>query len=425
LGLNMENASSASSDADANGPALTESATLATGILACLLSSMGISGNLVTVISLVRDKKLRSQATSVFVISLAISDLLFCSINLPLTAVRYFQRAWTLGPLLCRLYPFFFYGNYAASLISMVAIAVTRYMLISHFSLYMRCFTKPLIAATLLAVWLFSFGWMVPPLLSVWGTLGEDRDTFTCTIKRDSNGRSPKMFLFLLGFTLPCLAIIICYSAIFYRVRTSRQAVGISTPVSYPKSLAVMRMHLREDLQLTKTMLTIFVVFLVTFLPAVVSNVLESRLPFPTLHLVASILSWTSAVINPLVYSLLHHQYKEAFRRTVCWRRTPSSTSLTATTGSADSVLDLKDFAYRPNHFLSLHCLSAAGTAKEEELRKSSIGISTIANSCAAGSKSVCSPGFGDHAMYEVELDGEVVNRSQRDKNTELQIIHC
>ena len=87
--------------------------------------------------------------------------------------------------------------------------------------------------------------------------------------------------------------------------------VGISTPVSYPKSLAVMRMHLREDLQLTKTMLTIFVVFLVTFLPAVVSNVLESRLPFPTLHLVASILSWTSAVINPLVYSLLHHQYKE------------------------------------------------------------------------------------------------------------------
>jgi len=405
---------------DINGLALTESTTLVTGILACLLSSLGISGNLVTVISLVRDKKLRSQATSVFVISLAISDLLFCSINLPLTAVRYFQRAWTLGPLLCRLYPFFFYGNYAASLISMVAIAVTRYMLISHFSLYMQCFTKPLIAATLLAVWLFSFGWMVPPLLSVWGTLGEDRETFTCTIKRDAEGRSPKMFLFLLGFTLPCLAIIICYSAIFYRVRTSRQAVGISTPVSYPKSLAVMRMHLREDLQLTKTMLTIFVVFLVTFLPAVVSNVLESKLPFPILHLVASILSWTSAVINPLVYSLLHHQYKEAFRRTVCWRRSPSSTSLTATTGSADSVLDLKDFACRPNHLLSLHCLSAAAERTEEQLGKANIGISSIANSCAANSKSVCSPGLGDHAMYEVDLE-----RSPEGTVTELRIDHC
>ena len=29
----------------------------------------------------------------------------------------------------------------------------------------------------------------VPPLLSVWGTLGEDRETFTCTIKRDAKGR--------------------------------------------------------------------------------------------------------------------------------------------------------------------------------------------------------------------------------------------
>ena len=48
-----------------------------------------------------------------------------------------------------------------------------------------------------------------------------------------------------------------------------------------------------------------------------------------------------------------------------------------------------------------------------------------IANSCAANSKSVCSPGLGDHAMYEVDLDGEVVNRSQRDEVTESRIIHC
>ena len=45
MGLKMENASF---DADINGLALTESVTQATGILACVLSSLGISGNLVT-----------------------------------------------------------------------------------------------------------------------------------------------------------------------------------------------------------------------------------------------------------------------------------------------------------------------------------------------------------------------------------------
>jgi len=423
----MENVSTVPPFEDSSGPPLSVSATMAGGVLACILSALGIFGNLVTVVSLVRDRKLRAQATSVFVISLAVSDLLFCSINLPLTAVRFFQRAWTLGPLLCRLYPFFFYGNYAASLISMAAIAVTRYLLIAHFSLYTRCFTKPLIAVVLLAVWVFSFGWMVPPLLSVWGTLGEDKDTFTCTIKRDERGRSPKMFLFLLGFTLPCLAIITCYSAIFYRVRTSRQAVGISTPVSYPRSLAVMRMHLREDLQLTKTMLTIFVVFLVTFLPAVLSNVLEHMLPFPILHLVASILSWTSAVINPLVYSLLHHQYKEAFRRTVFWCRTPSTTSLQTTTGSTDSVLDLKDFVYRPNH-LSLHCLSKGGDLKLENTK---LGVSSITKSTSAidedyTSKENTSRGMSDANLLERGSTADDVKRSCGDSDQSKHgIIHC
>ena len=145
-----------------------------------------------------------------------------------------------------------------------VAIAVTRYMLISHFSLYMKCFTKPLIAASLLAVWLFSFGWMVGgpwrffqhlncrchhccQCGAPWEKTGRPSPAQSSGTPRAGSAtessvgelnswfcRSPKMFLFLLGFTLPCLAIIICYSAIFYRVRTSRQAV-----VFFQKALCI------------------------------------------------------------------------------------------------------------------------------------------------------------------------------------------
>ena len=70
---------------------------------------------------------------------------------------------------------------------------------------------------------------------------------------------------------------------------------------------------------------------------------------------------------------------------------------------------------FRPNHILSLHCLSAAARREEEN-----IGISSIANSYAANSKSVCSPRLGDHAMYEVKLD-----KSPGGAATELKIAHC
>ena len=69
---------------------------------------------------------LRSHATTAFVLSLAASDLLFCIFNLPLTAIRYVYQSWVLGETICSLFPFFFYGNVAASLTNMVLIIINR-----------------------------------------------------------------------------------------------------------------------------------------------------------------------------------------------------------------------------------------------------------------------------------------------------------
>ena len=48
---------------------------------AILLGLVGVVGKLLTVVALTRDKKLGQQATTFFVISLVISDQLFCALN--------------------------------------------------------------------------------------------------------------------------------------------------------------------------------------------------------------------------------------------------------------------------------------------------------------------------------------------------------
>lgn len=324
--------------------------TLAAGLAACLLSLIGLFGNFLTILALARNRRLRVQATNIFVISLAVSDLLFCSINLPLTAVRYFQQSWTLGPSLCKLYPFFFYGNYGASLVNMVAIAINRYILIAHFGIYRRIYTSLNIALMVAGVWLFSFGWLLPPLLSVWGTMAEDRRTFTCTIQKDARGRSPKMFLFVLGFSLPCLAIIFCYSAIFYRIRASRAAVeSSSSPLpSSLKNGTMVRAQQREDLQLTKTMMTIFIVFLVTYLPNMLANLLDQSLTLPTLHTMASVLAWTSTALNPIIYTVFNKQYKQAFKAAIC------SDMRCCSGGDTDSQLTREQVKLKAFHSLAI-----------------------------------------------------------------------
>lgn len=79
-----------------------------------------------TVIALSRYTRLRRHVTTTFVINLSISDLIFSVINLPLTASRYLNEAWVLGETLCKIFPLFFYGNVAVSLLSMVAITINR-----------------------------------------------------------------------------------------------------------------------------------------------------------------------------------------------------------------------------------------------------------------------------------------------------------
>lgn len=81
-----------------------------------------------TIVALLKYTRLRKHATTAFVISLSISDLIFSAVNLPLTASRYLNEAWVLGETLCQIFPLFFYGNVAVSLLSMVAITINRFV---------------------------------------------------------------------------------------------------------------------------------------------------------------------------------------------------------------------------------------------------------------------------------------------------------
>jgi len=298
--------------------------TLFAAASAILLCIVGVSGNLLTVVALIRDRKLRQKATTSFVISLAFSDLLFCAINLPLTAARFIHQEWLLGPVLCRIFPFLFYGNVAASLMSMVAITINRYVLIAYYGNYSRIYSPRNVLLMIAAVWTFSFGMIFPPLVDIWGTLGLDEATFSCTIKK-LDGKSPKKFLFLVAFLLPSISIMVCYSAIFYKVKASKQNLKAhckSSPsaVDKNKTKPVIRVRSQtiEDLKLTKMMLTIFLLFLICFLPLMLVNVFDDILRQPSVHIVASVLAWMSAAVNPFIYSFLNQQYQQAFHSLMC-----------------------------------------------------------------------------------------------------------
>ncbi|XP_016937285.1 protein trapped in endoderm-1 isoform X1 [Drosophila suzukii] len=303
------------------------SATLFAAISACVFVTIGVLGNLITLLALLKSPTIREHATTAFVISLSISDLLFCSFSLPLTAVRYFQESWTFGTTLCKIFPVIFYGNVAVSLLSMVGITLNRYILIACHSRYSQIYKPKFITLQLLFVWAVSFLLLLPPILGIWGEMGLDEATFSCTILK-KEGRSIKKTLFVIGFLLPCLVIIVSYTCIYitvlhqkkkirnhdnFQIGASAAGKGSSAGGSYMTTTCTRKA--REDNRLTVMMVTIFLCFLVCFLPLMLANVVddERNTRVPWLHIIASVMAWASSVINPIIYAASNRNYRVAY----------------------------------------------------------------------------------------------------------------
>jgi hypothetical protein len=91
--------------------------------------------------------------------------------------------------------------------------------------LYRKKYLGLMVACT----WVFGFGALITTWFGNWGRFGLDTRIGSCSILPDSNGHSPKEFLFIVAFLIPCLAIVICYARIFYIVRKTALKSRLTT----------------------------------------------------------------------------------------------------------------------------------------------------------------------------------------------------
>ncbi|CAL8143779.1 unnamed protein product [Orchesella dallaii] len=316
--------------------ALTRSAA----VFCVIFIVLGVPGNLITIIALARCKKVRN-ATAYFIINLSACDLMFCCFNLPLAASMFWYRTWVLGDTLCRLFPFFRYGLMAVSIFTVLAITINRYVMIGHPRVYPRLYRTRYLGVMILLIWLGSFGALVPTLLGVWGKFALDRKIGSCSILQDDNERSPKQFLFIIAFVLPCCAIIVCYARIFFIVR---KATANLRPVEIPSSAGNVNHSLEteslspdqatilrrssarpsiavihqkgkmtnKDRKLLWMILVIFGAFVVCYLPITAFKVVGNHIN-ATWNILGYLMIYMTTCINPLVYVLMSSDYRQAY----------------------------------------------------------------------------------------------------------------
>ncbi|XP_061674727.1 C-X-C chemokine receptor type 3.1 isoform X2 [Syngnathoides biaculeatus] len=181
---------------------------------------VGIVGNGVLLGILARSRKTWS-VTDTFILHLALADILLL-LTLPLVTAQDVQNlGWTFGTPLCKITGAVFTINFYCGILLLACISLDRYIYIVHATqMYSR--RKPwVIQSSCLIVWVLSVLLSVPDWMFLEAVHNARRKKTHCGPSSHSFRLFSRLLNHTVGFLLPLVALIFCYSCILHRLRCS------------------------------------------------------------------------------------------------------------------------------------------------------------------------------------------------------------
>ena len=283
-----------------------------------LLITVGTFGNSLVVLTVLKTSSMRTPR-NLFILNLAISDLLLCTVTMPFTFMELVMKYWTLGEIMCKLVASLRATSIFVSTFSITAISLDRYYIIVHptkQSLNIRgvvlCLLGIWVAAILLSTPLFLYTTLeilpLPPSLL---QLTSIKYIAFCIEKWPiAQGRFHySICAVIVQYLIPIIIVSIAYSKIYCRLRKRNQ---------------IKDKNRDKNKKTTILLSSIAVIFCISWLPLNTLNIyLDVYNPFDDETLVVvfgacHLIGMSSACSNPLLYGWLNDNFKKEFLK-ICF----------------------------------------------------------------------------------------------------------
>ncbi|EHB02626.1 Cholecystokinin receptor type A [Heterocephalus glaber] len=187
-------------------------------LLYSLIFLLSVLGNTLVITVLIRNKRMRT-VTNIFLLSLAVSDLMLCLFCMPFNLIPSLLKDFIFGSAVCKTTTYFMGTSVSVSTFNLVAISLERYGAICK-PLQSRVWqTKSHALKVIAATWCLSFTIMTPyPIYSnlVPFTKNNNQTGNMCRFLLP-NGvmqQSWHMFLLLILFLIPGIVMMVAYGLI-------------------------------------------------------------------------------------------------------------------------------------------------------------------------------------------------------------------
>lgn len=252
----------------------------------------------------------RSSPPSYLILSIAVSDLVSCSVAIPFSIAFYFQKQWPFGMAGCKAHAFMIFLLALVSITHLAVISVGKFLTITRSLSRDSYFSKSMVLWIVFGSWMYSLVFSVPPLLG-WSRYGLEGTNESCSIIWESKVPSDKAYfgiIFFACYLLPITLIAFCYYKIHkvssHVVETSLQINRVAMTMSE----ALLKKHRKSAMYF----LIIIAVFLFSWSPyAIVSfmTILGGSVDAVATS-ACSVFAKTSFLVNPMLYAIVSRKFR-------------------------------------------------------------------------------------------------------------------
>uniref|UniRef100_A0AAQ4S4P4 Melatonin receptor 1A a n=1 Tax=Gasterosteus aculeatus aculeatus TaxID=481459 RepID=A0AAQ4S4P4_GASAC len=254
---------------------------------------------------------LTEQKGNIFVVSLAVADLLVAIYPYPLVLTSIFHDGWDLGYVHCQISGFLMGVSVIGSIFNITGIAINRYCYICHSLKYDKLYSDANSVCYVVVIWALTVVAIVPNLFV--GSIQYDPRVYSCTFEQSASSAYTIAVVFF-HFILPIMIVTYCYLRIWILVIQVRRRVK---PDNRPKLTP-------HDVRNFVTMFVVFVLFAVCWAPLNLIGLAVAIKPkeviplIPEWLFVASyFMAYFNSCLNAIVYGVLNQNFRREYKRIV------------------------------------------------------------------------------------------------------------
>lgn len=298
-----------------------------------LVIIVAIIGNTLVCVATGLNPNLRKATTSLFIVSLAVSDLLTATLSIPFDVYTLRTNGlWFQGEVACIIWTSSYLLTVPASNLTLLFLSIDRYLTLrkplSQFR-QGKFMTRQRVIVCITILWCYSLVFAILPVTGweIWRLLPKYVIGEICYF---NGSRLYNIMVSVLHFVLPALAMCCIYLKIYREIRRHTRTVH---PADSAAPSGPAKFLLQRNIRAAKRIALIVSVFLICWVPYSVLSIIAnlcfecySKIPLQ-IYYVTLLMGYSNSALNPFLYSFNNRNFTDSYKglyralRKACRRR--------------------------------------------------------------------------------------------------------